>query len=497
MEKVIFVSQQSVDAIEKSRRRSSRWMRIGVFFFLVVLPFYYYLKGYFDVSHGAIMVIVGISMLLMFFGGAVFLFLLHKNSISKMYEQMPYKRFGYDPATKKFLYQDNMRKLEFEAKDIEAWYVQFAKDTATADIFYLPDQHPIVLERQFNSKIHDYLTDNCESLSLPAPETLRWKLNIYERKDLRPQEQIIVPEVFAPSVSVSEKKSVRAWISTILGVLILLALSVARCSIRQPNVFKVMQSTWLTIEVTDMLQKGAQDESYLNDPVNKAQMRSTVNKALALYDKNWKAWVQKGTLMTLDQQPDSACMCFRKALKWMDDNVEPERKCGVRRLLVAALRESGQLQEAIKEGRIAVKEFPESTEVRAELMTGCQAFVKQLSRESNDDTPDMQAAKAHEIAVLAESLHKDSLWAESVWVANRGYRLYPFDESLQRVLRESSCEWCDDLLAHSENTDDMWYLSSVIWNIDRKRGLNLRRKCARLGDQTAIEWFNKKGYEWD
>lgn len=302
MEKEIFVSQQSVDAIEKSRKRSSRVMRLGVFFLLVVYPLYYYFIGNFDVSHGCFMVIVGAIMVLMFWGGAAFLYLYHKNCISKMYEQMPYKQFGYDPSTKKFLYQDNMRKLEFEAKDIEAWYVQFAKDTVTADIFHLHDQHPIVLERQFNSKIHDYLVDNSDSLSLPAPETLRWKLNIYERKDLRPQEQIITPEVFAPSQSVPEKKSIRTRMSVILGVLVLLALFVAKCSIRQPNIFKVKQSTWLTPEFSDMWQKGAQDESCLNNPATKAQMRSCVNKALALYPQNGTAWTQKGLVMMLDRK---------------------------------------------------------------------------------------------------------------------------------------------------------------------------------------------------
>ena len=97
-------------------------------------------------------------------------------------------------------------------------------------------------------------------------------------------------------------------------------------------------------------------------------------------------------------------------------------------------------------------------------------------------------------------LRNEKKWLEAIELAQEAVKIYVHSENLADIEKELHCcyiEYADDLLANSNDTRTMWEASTAIWDVDRKRALNLRRKCARLGDKDAQEWFIKKGYEWD
>lgn len=61
------------------------------------------------------------------------------------------------------------------------WYSMTGRYGETTDIFLLPDEGPIVLESEFNSKVHNFLQFHKEMYHLPKPRSVWFRLRYYDR----------------------------------------------------------------------------------------------------------------------------------------------------------------------------------------------------------------------------------------------------------------------------------------------------------------------------
>jgi len=294
-----------------------------------------------------------------------------------------------------------------------------------------------------------------------------------------------------------EKKSRKHVVSKILLGVLAAVLIIGRCTLKNKELTNLGMGTYYLLKASHAMSNYYANDSTLSDSTARHEVLRLLDKSLAYSDELWQGWAAKGMLILIDGKTDSACICLRKAIERMDEDVDPEKRSDIILVLTNTLQSNGEIKAALEWARLNAKECPKNEEARKTLRTCCSDYCKLVldnNEQGEEYSPEQQVQI---ILTLAQTLSEDSLWREAVWVSRRGLNAFPNNTDLRTSLCENSCKYCDYLLEESDDTKEMWYHSRTIWNIDRKRGLNLRRKCARLGDQQAREWFRKKGYEWD
>jgi hypothetical protein len=181
MKTELFTCQMTAEEVKKRERSMTLMLRVCFVSLFILCPVIVYLSGAFSTpldSVGLVFIIFICAMM------AIFLWLIFcslKYVIPKKYAQMADKQFGYDIQTEKFFYKDNTRELTFTANQIEKWYSMTGRYGETTDIFLLPDEDPIVLESEFNSKVHNFLQFHKEMYHLPQPRSMWLRMRYYDR----------------------------------------------------------------------------------------------------------------------------------------------------------------------------------------------------------------------------------------------------------------------------------------------------------------------------
>lgn len=265
-----------------------------------------------------------------------------------------------------------------------------------------------------------------------------------------------------------------------------------KCGIRNPQAIAPMKSVWYMQKAM----RASQQSKDRTESTYRGEVAPSLDKALSLDSTLWSAWLLKGAWMSDLHHLDSACFCFEKAVAHMDESATPEQQAKCIFFYADCLRITRQLDNALNVAKKGTKQFPDNKEIREEL--------KQCIRQQCDtilsyapptyESPD---PRPWQITDFAESMRQDSLWSEAIYIAKRGLKVFPEHPEIKREMKNIYIPYADYLLANSDDTQTLWKVSQAIWKVDRKRALNLRRKCARLGDKDAQAWFKQKGYEWD
>lgn len=295
----------------------------------------------------------------------------------------------------------------------------------------------------------------------------------------------------------SEKPKSKTIYKILLGCLILIVLVFKMC-IKNPELFGLGKSAWYSVKAAKLTQEVADEPYERRMYVYKHEISPLLNKALAANSKLWTAWFLKGVWMVDAQQFDSACICLSKTLKCMEetDGVEPDKEATCKYLYAMCLRLNGQLDEALDYAHECTLLTPDNKDIRDEL----QQCIRQKCDSIIADEPRSPASpdtRPQQLIEFSRSMRNDNLWHEALYIAKRGRKDFAHVPEIKKEVKDCYLAYSDYLLANSEDTQTMWETSSVIWNADRKRALNLRRKCAKLGAPEAQKWFRKKGYEWD
>jgi len=181
MEKELFTCQMTAEEVKKRERSMSLMLKVCFVALCILYPVILYLMDIFRMPIAGVMLGLIIFICAMMLGMLWLVFCIIKYNIPKKYAQMPDKQFGYDIQTEKFFYKDNARELTFTADQIEKWYSMTGRYGETTDVFLLPDEDPIVLESEFNSKVHNFLQFHKEMYHLPKPRSMWFRLRYYDR----------------------------------------------------------------------------------------------------------------------------------------------------------------------------------------------------------------------------------------------------------------------------------------------------------------------------
>lgn len=182
MEKVLFKCLPTREMIEKHKKIVTGFIWFSLVFMAIVLPAMLYFMGLLSLTTHPLQTALTILILGLIFGMCALMYFGIIKNLEIRYEQMPEKELGYDPEAKTFTYKDHERQLEFKAADVEKWYIVLDKnDDVDADIFILPDEQPIVLEKEFNYLVHPYLKENKKTIPIPWPEEKHGMLKMYKR----------------------------------------------------------------------------------------------------------------------------------------------------------------------------------------------------------------------------------------------------------------------------------------------------------------------------
>lgn len=225
-----------------------------------------------------------------------------------------------------------------------------------------------------------------------------------------------------------------------------------------------------------------------------------LNKAICLDESNWRAWALKGALYTRQWvYLDSAAIFLRKTIQLQEEQggVPDDTREYAHYVLITCLWGTHLPWEALDVAMAGVRKFPTSETMKKDVKSSVRQCYNQWLDACDTISDECLHAHNHKIILLMDTLCQNSFWEDAVWVISNVCKKYPENNDIKEASRNIAIEYADYLLTNSEDTEVMWSMSNVIWNVDRKRALNLRRKCARLGDEQAQEWFKQEGYEWD
>lgn len=302
------------------------------------------------------------------------------------------------------------------------------------------------------------------------------------------QKQIVFTEM------PEEKKPKKRGTSKIIIVVLVLLFGVVRSCIKDPT----WRSEWYCYKASRIMNKALTDDSTKVIPGLNREVLPLLNKAIRCDENNWRAWALKGGLYTQQwMHLDSSMLFFKRSIQIQETNAVKGHKAQTIYMYCVCARRAGCHAEALRAAIDGTKEFPLDETLEKERRGCVGNYYREVLIADSVESVEEQVQQVYNILQFADTLRQKQLWEEAVWTLSEALKKYPEGTSLKNALQETGAEYCDLLLANSEDTGDMWYLSSLMWNVDRKRALNLRRKCARLGDEKAQQWFKKKGYEWD
>lgn len=188
MKSITFTCTKSAEQIKKEADQALMFYKIAPFLGIICMGIFVFLFLHMrnqnaeagDSSSDLLLyVILGIAFLFMLF---VTLFFVHyKNRAGIKYILMPDKQFGWDEEAQQFFYKDRNRSLRFKGDDVKTWNSYIQNNTnIPMDIILLKTGERLVLEGDWNDKVHDYLQNFHNLLGLPKPSSMVWMLDVYK-----------------------------------------------------------------------------------------------------------------------------------------------------------------------------------------------------------------------------------------------------------------------------------------------------------------------------
>ena len=269
--------------------------------------------------------------------------------------------------------------------------------------------------------------------------------------------------------------------------------------IKNPKALNSTRSKICVYKASRILKKTEFVDSINVYPMLNRQVMPLLNKAILLDKSNWNAWAMKGGIYTRQwMHLDNAAMCLHKAIRLQEKQGAPdEAREATYDLLVVCLWRAHLHREALAVAMEGANKFPTNQELKKDVMRAVGQYYRDVLDTGETILDEKMHVHVHKIVLFADTLCQNNFWEDAIWVIRTTRDKYPDNEDLKTALQEIGAVYADRLLADSEDTKAMWYLSKAIESVDRKRALNLRRKCARLGNKDAQDWLKKKGYEWD
>ena len=188
MKSITFTCTKSAEQIKKEADQALMFYKIAPFLGIICMGIFVFLFLHMrnqnaeagDSSGDLLLyVILGIAFLFMLF--VTLFFVYYKNRAGIKYILMPDKQFGWDEEAQQFFYKDKNRSLRFKGDDVKTWNSYIQNNTnIPMDIILLKTGERLVLEGDWNDKVHDYLQNFHNLLGLPKPSSMVWMLDVYK-----------------------------------------------------------------------------------------------------------------------------------------------------------------------------------------------------------------------------------------------------------------------------------------------------------------------------
>ena len=188
MKSITFTCTKSAEQIKKEADQALMFYKIAPFLGIICMGIFVFLFLHMrnqnaeagDSSGDLLLyVILGIAFLFMLF--VTLFFVYYKNRAGIKYILMPDKQFGWDEEAQQFFYKDRNRSLRFKGDDVKTWNSYIQNNTnIPMDIILLKTGERLVLEGDWNDKVHDYLQNFHNLLGLPKPSSMVWMLDVYK-----------------------------------------------------------------------------------------------------------------------------------------------------------------------------------------------------------------------------------------------------------------------------------------------------------------------------
>lgn len=188
MKSITFTCTKSAEQIKKEADQALMFYKIAPFLGIICMGIFVFLFLHMrnqnaeagdSFSDLLLYVILGIAFLFMLF--VTLFFVYYKNRAGIKYILMPDKQFGWDEEAQQFFYKDRNRSLRFKGDDVKTWNSYIQNNTnIPMDIILLKTGERLVLEGDWNDKVHDYLQNFHNLLGLPKPSSMVWMLDVYK-----------------------------------------------------------------------------------------------------------------------------------------------------------------------------------------------------------------------------------------------------------------------------------------------------------------------------
>lgn len=188
MKSITFTCTKSAEQIKKEADQALMFYKIAPFLGIICMGIFVFLFLHMrnqnaeagDSSSDLLLyVTLGIAFLFMLF--VTLFFVYYKNRAGIKYILMPDKQFGWDEEAQQFFYKDRNRSLRFKGDDVKTWNSYIQNNTnIPMDIILLKTGERLVLEGDWNDKVHDYLQNFHNLLGLPKPSSMVWMLDVYK-----------------------------------------------------------------------------------------------------------------------------------------------------------------------------------------------------------------------------------------------------------------------------------------------------------------------------
>lgn len=188
MKSITFTCTKSAEQIKKEADQALMYYKIAPFVGIICMGIFVFLFLHMrnqnteagDSSSDLLLyVILGVAFLFMLF--VTLFFVYYKNRAGIKYILMPDKQFGWDEDAQQFFYKDKNRSLRFKGDDVKTWNSYIQNNTnIPMDIILLKTGERLVLEGDWNEKVHDYLQNFHNLLGLPKPSSMVWMLDVYK-----------------------------------------------------------------------------------------------------------------------------------------------------------------------------------------------------------------------------------------------------------------------------------------------------------------------------
>lgn len=188
MKSITFTCTKSAEQIKKEADQALMYYKIAPFLGIICMGIFVFLFLHMrnqnaeagDSSSDLLLyVMLGVAFLFMLF--VTLFFVYYKNRAGIKYILMPDKQFGWDEDAQQFFYKDKNRSLRFKGDDVKTWNSYIQNNTnIPMDIILLKTGERLVLEGDWNEKVHDYLQNFHNLLGLPKPSSMVWMLDVYK-----------------------------------------------------------------------------------------------------------------------------------------------------------------------------------------------------------------------------------------------------------------------------------------------------------------------------